>query len=162
MARVHFISFGRNTIMQKQNKYKKICKGYCKCPDCHVLGNEYGNIPVPKTEQCFCQSYYDDDNVLQDCTCGKCSMPTKTQKDWEKEFDNEFTKVTDTDGFEMIDESPKTMKYFIRQLLKQQKKEIIKEIENKMEEASTWDRDTTKTVSYIEALDDIINIIKKT
>ena len=25
-----------------------------------------------KTEQCFCQSYYDDDNVLRDCTCGKC------------------------------------------------------------------------------------------
>jgi len=24
------------------------------------------------TEQCFCQSYFDDDNVLQDCTCGKC------------------------------------------------------------------------------------------
>ena len=27
-----------------------------------------------KTEQCFCQSYYDDDNVLQDCTCGKCEI----------------------------------------------------------------------------------------
>jgi len=25
-----------------------------------------------KTEQCFCQSYYDDENVLCDCTCGKC------------------------------------------------------------------------------------------
>ena len=23
-------------------------------------------------EQCFCQSYYDDNNILQDCTCGKC------------------------------------------------------------------------------------------
>lgn len=25
-----------------------------------------------KTEQYKCQSYYDDNNVLQDCTCGKC------------------------------------------------------------------------------------------
>ena len=23
-------------------------------------------------EMCFCQSYYNDDNELQDCTCGKC------------------------------------------------------------------------------------------
>jgi hypothetical protein len=25
-----------------------------------------------KTKPCFCQSYYDDDNVLRDCTCGEC------------------------------------------------------------------------------------------
>jgi hypothetical protein len=25
-----------------------------------------------RVEQCFCQSYYDDSNVLQNCTCGKC------------------------------------------------------------------------------------------
>ena len=25
-----------------------------------------------KTEQYKCQSYYDDNNVLTDCTCGKC------------------------------------------------------------------------------------------
>lgn len=24
------------------------------------------------TEQCFCQSYFDEDNKLQDCTCGMC------------------------------------------------------------------------------------------
>jgi site-specific DNA-cytosine methylase len=25
-----------------------------------------------KTEQCFCKSYYDDDKIIKDCTCGKC------------------------------------------------------------------------------------------
>jgi polyferredoxin len=25
-----------------------------------------------KNEQCFCPSFYDDNNVLQDCICGKC------------------------------------------------------------------------------------------
>src|ERR1035437_232588 len=25
-----------------------------------------------KVEQCFCQSYYDENNNLKDCTCGKC------------------------------------------------------------------------------------------
>lgn len=24
------------------------------------------------TKPCFCKSYYDDDNKLQDCTCGEC------------------------------------------------------------------------------------------
>ncbi|GEM_PF-5046117 len=25
-------------------------------------------------EQCFCQSYYDDNNILRDCSCGKCGL----------------------------------------------------------------------------------------
>lgn len=40
------------------------------------------------TEQYKCQSYYDDDNVLQDCTCGKCDEDnTKPEffKRWPKE-----------------------------------------------------------------------------
>jgi hypothetical protein len=27
----------------------------------------------PPTEMSLCQSYYDDANVLQDCTCGRCA-----------------------------------------------------------------------------------------
>jgi len=27
---------------------KKICHGYCKCPDCHVLADKFGNIPTVK------------------------------------------------------------------------------------------------------------------
>lgn len=27
----------------------------------------------PPTEQCFCQSYVDNNGELQDCTCGKCT-----------------------------------------------------------------------------------------
>ena len=29
-------------------------------------------IKKEKTETIYCMSYYDDNNVLQDCTCGKC------------------------------------------------------------------------------------------
>lgn len=44
-----------------------------------------------KTEQCFCKSYYDEDNVLRDCTCGKCDMIIKEKSlDFQKEFDCEF------------------------------------------------------------------------
>jgi len=33
---------------------------------------ERWNKQDKEAEQCFCQSYFDDDNKLQDCTCGKC------------------------------------------------------------------------------------------
>lgn len=31
-----------------------------------------GTEPTPKTEQYLCPSYFDDDGILQDCSCGKC------------------------------------------------------------------------------------------
>ena len=35
-------------------------------------------------KQCFCESYYDEDNILQNCSCGKCAdrplKPTKQVK----------------------------------------------------------------------------------
>ena len=34
------------------------------------------NTDTPKTDQCFCQSYIDDDGVIQNCTCGKCKLDT--------------------------------------------------------------------------------------
>ena len=27
---------------------------------------------TPSEEMCFCQSYYDDENVLKDCSCRRC------------------------------------------------------------------------------------------
>lgn len=37
-----------------------------------------------KREPIFCQSYYDDNNVLQDCTCGKCEEKTDIKAEAEK------------------------------------------------------------------------------
>lgn len=39
--------------------------------------NKVYNLDNQKDEQtfpCFCQSYYDDEGILQDCTCGKCEQ----------------------------------------------------------------------------------------
>ena len=36
------------------------------------------------TEQYKCQSYYDDDGILKDCTCGKCGNTPDTE--WEKKI----------------------------------------------------------------------------
>lgn len=33
-----------------------------------------------KIPQCFCKSYYDDEGILQDCTCGKCGKPKEPIK----------------------------------------------------------------------------------
>ena len=40
-------------------------------------------------EQYKCQSYYDDNNELQDCTCGKCEFSIKSDK-LKKELLEEF------------------------------------------------------------------------
>ncbi len=53
-----------------------------------------------KTEQCFCQSYYDDDSVLQNCTCGKCGTKmskTKLNKAQNKRFDEKYPGVIYTE-----------------------------------------------------------------
>lgn len=42
-----------------------------KCDDCQ--------FEIKPVEQCFCQSYVDDNGVLQDCTCGKCANLIKTK-----------------------------------------------------------------------------------
>lgn len=50
-------------------KCKKNCRHSCIC-----------HIPVEKEEKCFCPSYFDDDNVLQNCKCGKCVFDYKKEK----------------------------------------------------------------------------------
>ena len=40
--------------------------------DPNVVRNRLRGDQRNKLEQCFCQSYFDDDHILQDCTCGKC------------------------------------------------------------------------------------------
>lgn len=53
------------------------CKEHCSsvCERCESEEeNHVCNTPEPKalTEQCFCKGYSDDNNIIQDCTCGKC------------------------------------------------------------------------------------------
>ena len=40
--------------------------------DCHLM--------TPKTEQCFCKSYRNDDGLLVNCSCGKCEIAGKSPK----------------------------------------------------------------------------------
>jgi len=68
---------------------------YCPHGDCQIMmasqkdidehNKESHSQPTKdsREEQCFCKSYYDDNNVLRDCTCGKCALKTK-QKEKEK------------------------------------------------------------------------------
>ena len=65
------------------------------------------NQPSPE-DTCFCQSYYDDDHKLQDCSCGKCGKPSsfagdtnvtsKPEETWEDKFDESVKKWTKRDG----------------------------------------------------------------
>ena len=45
-------------------------------------------LETQKTEQCFCKGYRNDDDLLVDCTCGKCEIAGKSPK---KEVPDCFT-----------------------------------------------------------------------
>lgn len=53
------------------------CDG--SCDDCYNKNNrEFSSEQLEiieklkEEEHCFCKSYFDENNLLQDCTCGKC------------------------------------------------------------------------------------------
>ena len=87
-----------------------------------------------ETEQCFCQSYYDENNELQDCTCGKCG---NKDKQWEEKFDNKFPNqksgYQDRSGKYVCLFNPAVdvddLKYFIKSLLKEFKDDIVSDID---------------------------------
>jgi hypothetical protein len=46
--RLRILFYDLHFIKNQMDK-KRICKyGYCGCPDCHVLADKWGNVPVPK------------------------------------------------------------------------------------------------------------------
>jgi hypothetical protein len=114
-----------------------------------------------KTEQCFCKSYSDDDHKIQDCTCGKCD--TQEIQEWEKEFDdmvdfpqrNKLFSISDEKTMKKLDSShfyyssaypesiweldEEKIKSFISQKLKEQRREIVLELEKCKEDENIWD-----------------------
>lgn len=41
-------------------------------PKCELICPHNLKLASENTPQYLCQSYYDDDGILQDCTCRKC------------------------------------------------------------------------------------------
>lgn len=48
------------------------------------------------TEMYLCPSYYDDNNILQDCECGKCEKAIATKKV------KEFNEMIGREGLENL------------------------------------------------------------
>ena len=63
----HYLASGYTTVYR--NCYTKACGISARCV-----------LETQKTEQCFCKSYYDDRDTLQDCTCGKCKTTKEKKK----------------------------------------------------------------------------------
>ena len=69
-------------FIKKDSCVKLLIEGYEKEAEEHKVGGsldifkklaeERINNCDKKSEQCYCQSYFDNNNKLQDCTCGKC------------------------------------------------------------------------------------------
>lgn len=114
-----------------------------------------------ETEQCFCKSYYDDNNVLRDCTCGKCGKKTK----WEEMSDEEFKQLSTCikDNYDKK-EITSHFKYLISSLLKQVFDEAVGEERNgecvnkEYYEKSGWKE---RNDGYNRKRQEIINLRKK-
>ena len=71
-------------------------------------------------EQCFCQSYYDDQDILQDCTCGKCQTP-------EERILEKMPTESITKKIFHCKKCEDLMRMYIRKSLKAHRKEVIAE-----------------------------------
>ena len=71
-----------------------------------------------------CQSYYDDDNILQDCTCGKCG-----EKSWEKEYNRKYAplmaKIDEYYWQKGYSKLENDLRKFISQALSSQRAELL-------------------------------------
>ena len=56
----------------RQRIHRGTLKAVKKGRDWFISELNVERLKITKTEQCFCQSYFDDENKLRDCTCGKC------------------------------------------------------------------------------------------
>jgi hypothetical protein len=74
-----------------------------------------------------CQSYYDDDNILQDCTCGKCG-----EESWEKEYNRKYAplmaKIDEYYWQKGYSKLENDLRKFISQALSSQLKEVEERI----------------------------------
>lgn len=96
---------------------------------------------MEKTEQYQCQSHFDDNNVLQDCTCGKCEtgIAPMEHKEWvEKEVQKLLNSWTaeDTGLLEIGKYDADTLKEELITLLTSHHEQIIKEVEEKINKVS--------------------------
>lgn len=75
-----------------------------------------------------CQSYYDDDNILQDCTCGKCG-----EESWEKEYNRKYAplmaKIDEYYWQKGYSKLENDLRKFISQALSSQRAELLEKIE---------------------------------
>jgi len=68
---------------------------YCGKPDMSPKLKQTFHATL-KEAQCFCKSYYDEDNQLRDCTCGKCKvrkLKEKVRKSKREKFFEEVHKM---------------------------------------------------------------------
>lgn len=111
--------------------------------------------PKGKTEMYACPSYYDDSNVLQDCTCGKCesmNKPTHQSEGKHKHIwkyregsnkrvceapiptiescgkEESLTPPT-RDWYDSLFDTDRDLYFKIKELLAEQRQEMIKELE---------------------------------
>lgn len=133
----------RRMRMRKMNMQKVIGKDACiychgwgcnTCKNTGLLKVAQKKMKKSKTDQYKCPSYYDDNNILVDCTCGKCEKmkPQKTDKRWwEDEYFGKYGHIfLIYGGFDFL---CKNVRDFIATIEDKKEHQTLEEIKRKME-----------------------------
>lgn len=88
-----------------------------------------------KTEQCFCQSYYEDGKIIN-CTCGKCHPKEENKMEgWVERFD--LIAPYEINGVDTTEYALK-IKTFISSLVATTRKETLEEVESALPEEDKY------------------------
>ena len=157
-------SFVKTT--EDKSGQKRICKEHDveNCGSCWFDDKDFLFLPKDKEES------------EHDVSCGiryrqdrKCDCPLEDkEKSWEKELDDRFVGIETHFSDWLTENNGKIIKSFIRSLLQDREKELIKEIEGMKMEISKGiecikcgDIYDCTCEGYNEALDDVLSLIRK-
>lgn len=139
---------------------KKICKGYCKCPDCHVLEERFGNIPIKKKKS------------------GGKSFEERVMEEFDKKYlrstndRREFAKLANENRYMTINDYANSIKSFIKEALQDYGKEIEKRLPKKKSALIKSEypelgklkidmSDFNRSIGFNECLNQVITILKE-
>ena len=98
----------KELLEEHREQKKEVHVGYynglsrAECPECIALNDFVAFLESKvgeKQEQYLCQSYYNENNILKNCSCGKCEIDirkTEPSQEIEKDLDRSERDLKDS------------------------------------------------------------------
>lgn len=114
------------------------------------------------TEQYKCPSYYDDNNVLQDCTCGKCGTTNKRVEEIVEKY-SEYIQHIEIGQYDNkgVNIGYKTAKELMLEELTQHTEDMVNEVVEKLEELRREYRERFDVGDAVKCVGDAVKWISQ-